>query len=81
MRDLDDPNIELPHTLGSATPQATLVFAAQFREFARAQIGTKWYQCSDYSLSECMFRAKRENNKWVDNGSTFALGNTPFPPP
>lgn len=81
MIDLDDPNLPIKHADGIATPLASVVQTAQFREFARVQIGSKWYLCSDYFLSEVIFKAKRENNKWIDDGSTFTLGNSTFPPP
>lgn len=81
MLDLDDPSLTLPYSLGSASPQATITESAQFTEFARAQIGSKWYKCSDYFLSELLFKAKRENGKWIDNSSSFTLGNGAFPPP
>lgn len=81
MTDLDDPHIDLPHGLASATPQATAVQTAQFRQFARVQIGSKWYKSSDYFLSELILKAKRENGNWIDDDSTFTLGNGSFPPP
>ncbi len=81
MTDFDNPHIDPPDSIGSGTPQATIVQTAQFREFARAQIGSKWYKCSDYFLCQVILKAKRENDKWIDDGSTFSLGNSPFPPP
>jgi hypothetical protein len=81
MLDRDDPHLDLPHGLASATPQATAVQTAQFRQFARVQIGSKWYKCSDCFLSELTCKAKRENGKWIDDGSTFISGNGSFPPP
>jgi Bacterial TSP3 repeat len=81
MLDRDDPHLDLPHGLASATPQSTIVATAQFRQFARVQIGSRWYKCSDYFLSELVFKAKRDNGKWIDDDSTFTLGNGTFPPP
>jgi hypothetical protein len=81
MADFDTPFVEIPHTRGSETPQATISELAQFRQFSRAEIGNRWYKISDFFLSEIYFRAKRENGKWVDNASTFVLGNGQFPPP
>jgi hypothetical protein len=81
MTDFDTPYIVIPHSRGSATPNATVSQTAQFRQFARAELGARWYKCSDYVLSELHLKAKRENGKWIDDGSTFLLGNNPFPPP
>ena len=81
MADFDTPFVEIPHTRGSETPQATISELAQFRQFSRAEIGNRWYKISDFFLSEIYFKAKRENGKWVDNTSTFVLGNGQFPPP
>lgn len=81
MSDLDTPFFKLKHASGSATSAAVAAQTGQFREFARVQIGSRWYKCSDYFLSEVLFKAKRENNKWIDDGSTFVLGNGTFPPP
>ncbi len=81
MLDFDTPFIELPHSRGSATSQATVSQTAQFKQFARVELGSRWYKCSDDFLSELHFKAKRENAKWINDGSKFSLGNTTFPPP
>lgn len=79
MNDLDDPYFQISHYLGAEG--ATITQTSQFREFARTQIGSRWYRCSDFYLSEAIFRAKKENGQWVDNGSEFILGNGQFPRP
>jgi hypothetical protein len=81
MIDFDTPYIVIPHSRGSATPQATVSQIAQFKQFARVELGARWYKCSDSTLSELRLKAKRENEKWIDDESTFLLGNSPFPPP
>ena len=81
MTDFDTPFIELPHSRGTATPQATVSQTAQFKQFARVELGSRWYKCSDDFLSELQFKTKRENGKWIDDDSTFSVGNNSFPPP
>lgn len=82
LSDADYPNIELLNSTGSSNPNATIFELAQFRQFARVQIGTKWYLCSDYGLTELTRKLKRDNGRWIDDGSTFVPGNSStFPPP
>lgn len=82
MLDSDFPDLVLPVPLSSATENDTVLKLAQFRQFARVQIGDKWYKCSDYGLSELNIKVKRIDGKWVDDGSTFSSGNnSQFPPP
>jgi hypothetical protein len=81
MLDYDHPFIQIKHSLGASNPNATILKMAQFRQFARVLIKNKWHKCSSDELTEITFRLKRENGKWVDNGSTFKNGNSTFPPP
>jgi hypothetical protein len=82
LSDADYPNIELLNSIGSSNPSATIFELAQFRQFARVQIGAKWYLCSDYGLTELTRKLRRDNGRWIDDGSTFVPGNnSTFPPP
>jgi len=80
MTDVDEPRMEIPHALGPNG--ATVLELAQFQEFARVQIGSMWYVCSDYHTEEVTFKIKKVADKWQDDGSTFVTGNSStFPPP
>ncbi len=79
MRDLDYPHFSLIHTDG--LPNSTFLLQSQFRQYARVQIAGKWYQCSDFSLSELKFKFKKTNGKWMDDNSSFNPGNGQFPQP
>ncbi len=81
MRDGDQPFVSLDHATGNGNPNATIFGLAQFKQFARIQIGSRWYKCSADELSEVTFKLKRDNGKWIDNGSIFVTGNSQFPPP
>ena len=83
MEDADFPEFPLKDSTASSNPNAKILSVAQFKQFARFQVGGRWYKCSAESegLSTLTFKLKRTNAKWVDDGSTYILGNGVFPPP
>ncbi len=79
MTDIDSPLYFLKHERG--LPNSTFSLHAQFRQYARVQIGRKWFRCSDLKLSDLKLKFKKTNGKWSNDGSTFVTGNGPFPTP
>jgi hypothetical protein len=84
MEDADYPDLLLRNSTASSNQNATIHSFAQFKQFARIQVGGRWFKCSaeDEGLSELTFKLKRGDGKWVNDGSKFDLGNDgTFPPP
>lgn len=77
MTSIDLPVFSLQHVRG--LPDSTFSMHAQFRQYARVQIAGKWYRCSDLKLSDLVLKFKKTNGKWSDDGSSFVIGNGPFP--
>jgi hypothetical protein len=78
MIDSDFPTYGLRHS--DCTANATFEMHAQFRQYARVQIGSVWYRCSNLELSDLKIKFKESNGKWINDGSSFDLdpGNGSF---
>jgi hypothetical protein len=78
MRDADNPIYTMKDSDSPAT--ATFLMNAQFRQYARVQIKGIWYQCSELKLSDIKIKFRKTAGIWANDGSSFVIGNGPFPP-
>ena len=73
MSSYDQPTLYMPDAGG--TPNATFEQSLLAQEFARLQIGGRWYLVSDPVLWKVVEKLTFSNGHWQDNGLTLALGN------
>lgn len=70
---LDNPTIWIPEA-GAANGN-TFQEEAKFGEFARVNIGSKWYRVSDFLDWNLTAKVKMAGGVWTDNGSATGPGN------
>jgi hypothetical protein len=72
----DRPKRSIGHNVGA--DGNTVEWRLHFLEFARLEIGGKWFRISDDFPWRTHIRMKRVGGKWVDDGSIKELNNNGF---
>jgi len=70
----DTPSNPMRHSTGSDND--TYEERYHFGEFARLELGSKWYRISDFINWRTHFKYKRVNGQWTDDGSSAAADNS-----
>ena len=69
----DTPTTWIPEA-GSSNGD-TLEEYDYFGEFARLEIGSRWYRVSDFLDWKFVTKLKMQSNQWTNNGCTTVTGN------
>ena len=72
MLSTDAPKIIIAHAAG--TDGEKLSWVLDLKEFARLELGGKWYRISDDTEWHINLRLQRANGKWVDDNTTQGPG-------